>query len=47
MFNDISGVFSTDIKWAGAVAYSTPLMPMHDFELTWLLTSLGEVDYYE
>ena len=47
MFNDISGVFSTNIKQASAITNSTPLMPMHDFELTWLPTSLGKVTYYE
>ena len=47
MYNDIPEVFSADIKQAGAITYSAPHMLMHDFELTWLPTSLEEVVYYE
>ena len=45
--NDIPKVFFVDIKRVDAVTYSAPLMPMHDFELIWLISSPGEVAYYE
>ena len=34
--NDIPKVFSTDTKQADAITHSVPLMPVHEFKLTWL-----------